>query len=504
MSQPLARRAGSAITWNLVQLGGVKLIYLARVLVLGRMLGPGDFGVFAVSLVTLDFLLKITDFGVVPALVQRPGAEARHYDAAWTVRLLRAGLVGVAVFAAAPLVADLFREPRAAALVRVLALRPVLEAGASIGVAELTRQLRFRPLAAIQFSEAIVNTGASIALVGPLGLWALVAGPLAGALASLMVSYILAPHRPRLSIEREAVLPLLRYGRWIFARAVLATLGTSVLQLAISRRLGAAELGLYFLACKVAFLPAELASGLVGAVAFPLYARLQGDQRQATRAFQLIVTGMAAVLLPAALLLFVLAPVLVEHGLGPRWQGTAPVIRTLAWVNICGLAGDAIIPVFKGLGRPSRVTLLGAVQSGLLVLLAWELAGRWGAMGAGFAWLAATIAAQLVGIFLLRELLPHAWTGIAPSLSVVAAAGLAGAATAWGMVRLEPGLAGLVAAVGCGALVTVTVLAALDRRLDLNLARSLARAFPDITRVWALVTGSRRADSAAPPGGGSS
>jgi O-antigen/teichoic acid export membrane protein len=502
MSQQLASRAGSALTWRIVQLVGVKLIFLVRVFVLGRLLGPGEFGIFAVSLVALDFLLKITDFGMVPALVQRPGAERRHYDAAWTVGLLRAGLVGLAVFAAAPLVADLFKEPRATDLVRVLALRPLLEAGASIGVAELTRQLRFRSLAWIQFSEAFVSTTLSIVLVGPLGVWALVVGPLGGALASLAVSYVVAPHRPRLSLDTGAMLPLLRYGRWIFARALVAPLGTSLLQLAISRQLGVAELGLYFLACKLAFLPTEVASGVVGSVAFPLYASLQANPRQATRAFQLILTGMFALLLPAALMLFVLAPALVEHVLGPRWQGTVPLIQVLVWVNVVGLVGDAVVPVLKGLGRPSRVTLLGVVQSGLLALLAWEFAGRFGLVGAGLTWLVATGASQILGVYLLRQLLPQVWVGIAPSLSAIGTAALAGAAAAWGIVRLEGGLAGLVVAGGVGGLVTVTVLWALDRLLELNLGRNLVRAFPEAVTVRTLVTAFRRPRSAAPGGGG--
>jgi O-antigen/teichoic acid export membrane protein len=502
MSEALANRAGSALTWKLVQLVGVKLIFLVRIFVLGRLLGPGEFGLFAVSLVALDFLLRITDFGMVPALVQRPGAERRHYDAAWTVGLFRAGLVSLAVFAAAPLIADLFREPRATDLVRVLALRPLLEASASIGVAELTRQLRFRPLAWIQLSEAIVNTVLSIALVAHLGVWALVIGPLAGALASLMVSYLVAPHRPRLSIDMDAMLPLLRYGRWIFAGAVIAPLGTSILQLAISRQVGVAELGLYALACKLAFLPWEVASGVIGAVAFPLYARLQDNHSQATRSFQLILTGMLAVLLPASLLIFVLAPALVDHVLGARWQGTVPVIRLLVWVNIVGLLGDATVPLLKGLGRPSRATLLGVVQTGLLVVLAWDLAGRFGAVGAALTWLAATGGSQVVGIYMLRQLLPQVFVGYLPPLTATVTAALAGAVVAWGIVRVESGLAGLVAAAGSAALVTAGVLWALDRRLQLNLARDLARAFPNVVTGWALVTGLSRAQSATSRGGG--
>ena len=501
MNRAWANRAGSALSWKLVQLVGVKLIFLVRIFVLGRLLGPGDFGLFAVSLVALDFLLRITDFGMVPALVQRPGAERRHYDAAWTVGLLRAGLVGIAVFMAAPLIAELFKEPRATDLVRVLALRPLLEAGSSIGVAELTRQLRFRPLTWIQLSEAIVNTVLSIALVSPLGVWALVVGPLAGALASLTVSYIVAPHRPRFSLDMEAILPLLRYGRWIFARALVAPLGTAMLQLAISRQMGVAELGLYFLACKVAFLPIEVAGGVVGAVAFPLYARLQDNRDRATRAFQVILTGMFAVLLPAALLLFVLAPTLVEHVLGARWEGTVPVIRVLAWVNVAALMGEAIVPVFKGLGQPSRVTLLTVVEYGLLILFAWELAGRYGAVGAGFTWLIAATVTQILGVYLLRHLLPHAWRGIGPSLSTVVTAALAGAAAAWAIVQIQATLTGLLAAIAIGGLLTVGVLGVMDQWLRLNLARTVVGAFPGAAAAWNLVSGLWRWSTAPRSGG---
>ncbi len=502
MSQPLASRAGDALTWRIGQLVGVKLIFLVRVFVVGRLLGPGEFGLFAVSLVALDFLLKITNFGMVPALVQRQGAERRHYDAAWTVGLLRAGVVGLAVFVAAPLIAELFKEPRAADLVRVLALRPLLEAGASIRIAELTRRLRFRPLAWIQFAEAIVSTTLSIALVWPFGVWALVAGPLAGALTSLILSYVVAPYRPRLSLNSEALLPLLRYGRWIFASALLAPLATSMLQLAISRQLGVAELGLYFLACKLAFLPTEVADGVVGAVAFPLYARLQDNPRQATRTFQLILIGMFAVLLPAALLLFVLAPVLVEHVLGSHWQGSVTVIRVLVWVNVVGLVGDAIVPALKGLGRPSRVTLLELVQSGLLIVLAWELAGRFGLVGAAVTWLVAVGASQVLGMYFLRQLLPQAWAGVAPSLTAVSVASFIGAAAAWALVQLNAGLAGLGAAIGGSGLVTIGVLWALDRWLRLSLLHNLAQVFPNIRAAWMAVTGLPRAWLATPRRGG--
>jgi O-antigen/teichoic acid export membrane protein len=198
----------------------------------------------------------------------------------------------------------------------------------------------------------------------------------------------------------------------------------------------------------------------------------------------------------------VLAPALVDNVLGPRWQGTVPVIRVLVWVNVVGLLGDALVPLLRGLGRPSRATLLGLVQSTLLVLLAWDLAGRFGALGAALTWLIATGASQLLGIYLLRHLLPRAWVGSGLALTATVAAALAGAAAAWGILRVENGLPGLLAAAGGGALATVAILWILDRRLELNLARDLARAFPNVVTGWTLVTGFPRAQSATPPGGG--
>jgi hypothetical protein len=68
--------------------------------------------------------------------------------------------------------------------------------------------------------------------------------------------------------------------------------------------MGTAELGIYFLAAKLAFLPNEIASEVVGAVSFPVYARVQSNISQATRTFRAIFTSMFLVLTPVFTLMF--------------------------------------------------------------------------------------------------------------------------------------------------------------------------------------------------------
>ena len=50
MSRDLARRAGSAVVWRSGSLAAEKLIFLARLVILARILVPEDFGLVAIGM----------------------------------------------------------------------------------------------------------------------------------------------------------------------------------------------------------------------------------------------------------------------------------------------------------------------------------------------------------------------------------------------------------------------------------------------------------------------
>jgi O-antigen/teichoic acid export membrane protein len=267
MTQDLARSAGVALSWRAVQQVGVKLIYLVRLLVLARILSPEEFGLLAIAAIAIHFLMHVTNFGMVPALVQRSEADPTHFDSAWTVGMLRATAITALVALAAPLIADIFGEPRSTNIIRVLALQPVIQASASIGIVRLTRDFQFRTLAILWIFEALANSLISIVLAFSFGVWALVIGSLSGSAAFALLSYAAAPHAPRFRFDAPAIADLIRFGRWIFVTSLIALAGRTVLQATISRQLGVAELGLYTLAVRLAFLPADISGAVVGSVA---------------------------------------------------------------------------------------------------------------------------------------------------------------------------------------------------------------------------------------------
>jgi O-antigen/teichoic acid export membrane protein len=489
MSGSMARRAGDALIWKAIQLAGTRGIFFVRTLILATLLAPDDFGLFAIAVSVLGFLMTTTELGMVPALVQRPEAEDAHYDGAWTVGIARALGVSAVLVLAAPVIAALFAEPRAGALLRVLAAKPLIDASASIRMAELFRNLKYRRVALVSLPAAAVETVVSIALATTLGVWALVVGTLTGGATGVVFSYILAPYRPRLVLDGHAIRPLIRYGRWIFLTALIAVSANSLTQIVISRQLGAFELGIYFLASKLAFAPYEFATQVTNEVAFPLFARIQSDRILVAKAFQSMLVGMVTVLLPVYVLLISLAPWFVQDVLGERWRGTEPLIQVLGLVGLVGLFGELCVPLFRGLGHPKWVVVLELVQSSLVIALLWAAIGRYGALGAALAWLTGIAVSQLLHFWVARWLLERPLAGVSLPVAFVSTASLVGAAIAVALSQFLDGLLGFLVTAILAAAVTGILVWMFDRRFNLGLGSILRQTFPKFAGLISVVPG---------------
>lgn len=474
------RVAGTAMLWQAFQMGGVKALYMVRLLILAILLTPADFGLIAIALAATGFLLNLTNFGLIPALVQADDMDDSKYDAVWTFDMTRSVIVTALTIILAPQIAQIFAEPRAVPIIQVLALRPLIESMMSIKVAALNRNLTFRPLAFLKIIEAVFNAIISIGLAKFFGVWAMVFGMIGGALSMLVASYILAPYRPRILYDWQSVKPLLKFGGWLLITGVIAMAGNFGLRIVISRQLGAEGLGLYFLAAQLAFVPSEVASEVVGTVAFPLFARLQSRLQEAARAFQAILTGLMALLYPISALIIVLSPVLVQDILGTKWNGTVPLIQVLALVTMIGLLGDATIPLVKGFGQPYRVTQIELVQSSSLILMIWFFTSRYGMVGAALAWLPAIICVQILCLYFIQDIFHGSLVEARRPLLAILLATIAGAGISYLAIHALPNIPGLVIASLLAVLVIGSILWFSDHRYSLGLVRNIAIAFPQL------------------------
>jgi len=482
MSEPLAGRVGSALTWKTLQLGADQGFSVVRFLILARLLVPDDFGLLAIATVAADLLFALTNVGLQPALVQLQQRQHRHYDAAWTVGLLRGLIISATLFFGAGLIAGLYGEPRSAPVLQLIALRPLLSGLASPRIADLERELNFRALALLITAATIVQTALAVGLASTLGVFAIVVGMLAGTTVFTALSYLAAPHRPRLRLDRLSTAPILRFGRWVLATSIVGIVGEAALRAVISRQLGAAELGLYYLAARLAYLPSDVVSDVVGSIAFPLHARLRHAPEKAAVALAINLRSLVALLLPTYMVLVALAPALTRDVLGPRWEGTPPLIALLAAAAVLGLIADSVLPMLKGRGKPERGTMLLAIRTVVLLTVAWPLAAAYGVVGAAVATLAAEIPVQIVAASYGRSTLPRPFAGVGQVVLAAAFAGGVGAAAGVAVDALVGPPIGVIPAAITGGIVSTAALWLLDRTLELRLAEQVVRVFPALRR----------------------
>ena len=491
MTTSLARPAGTALAWRAVELVGVRLIALARFFVLAKLLAPDDFGLLAIAAVAIELSLALTDLGLIPSLIQHRNPDDRLYDAAWTVELMRACLVAGVLLISAPLIAALFGDPRAAPILRGLAIATLIASLGSVRAADFVRDLRFGPVAALELSSALVEAVVAIALARTLGVWALVVGQIAAAVVRTVLSWILAPYRPRLVRNLNDVRPLLVFGRWMLLTVMLYTAGDMFLRGVVSRRLGTVDLGLYYVAFRLAMLAKQVMSDLMRPVVFPVYAKLQDTPSQAAHVYRSTILAMAVVMMPSYALLATLAPSLVSDVLGARWVGSDQVIQLLSGAACISLVTECTIPLVTGLGRPHFAALVFGIRSALVVCLVWSLSGAYGVDGAAVAWLVAEVIVQVIAVAATRRTIPAPFRGLRPPLVAVMLVSAVTALVAWLVDTRVGGGIGVVAAVTAASIAGVTLLVVLDRTLRLGLGAGVMLVLPRfrLPRAWSSTRG---------------
>ena len=374
----LNRRAFSSLLWAGAAYGAGKLLVFVATLVLARLLVPSEFGLVAFALAVIYSLEYVADLGLGAALIYIPDAEERRVSstAFWIGIVGSIVLFGVA-WLAAPLLADVGPGEEVVPIFRALALYFPLTALGKANEYLLRRSLGFRGLFGPRFAEGLTKGVVSIALaVAGAGAWSLVFGQLAGALALSVGLWVVHPFRPSLAISGRHLAPMMRFGSGIVAVGLLGQGAKNFDYLVVGAKLGAAALGVYYLAFRLPELVILTGFRVAGDVLFPFYARLRGETASGVdddlrRGYLQTVRLGAMVAWPAALGMAALALPLVLTLYGEQWRSAAePMALVAIWAGIGSFAG---MPgaVFKALGRSWLLTATGVMQIAILFPAIW-------------------------------------------------------------------------------------------------------------------------------------
>ncbi|QXJ21543.1 lipopolysaccharide biosynthesis protein [Actinomadura graeca] len=327
-------KASRALGWSLVNTAVGRLGTLAIGVALARLLGPAEFGVFAVAMVALLAVLSFHELGVSLAIVRWPGDPREIAPTVATISVASSALIYAGCYLGAPAFASAMGAPAASGVIRLLGLSVVVSGLVAVPAALLQRGFRQdRKMLADQVNNwggAIVSI--ALAATG-MGAMSLAIGRLVGSAASAVLLVRASPEPLRFGFDRGRARALLRFGLPLAGSSIVVFAVASVDQLVVGNVLGATALGFYVLAFNLSNWPVTMFSQPVRSVAPAAFARLQHDPPALRGAFLSTAGLLAGLTLPVCLLLAGAAEPLIRLVYGDRW---GPAADALLWLGILG------------------------------------------------------------------------------------------------------------------------------------------------------------------------
>ena len=451
-----ARGAGWVMAWRL----GMRALGLISTLVLVRLIAPADFGIIALATSVMQTIDGMLTLGTEEAVIREKTPNRNFYDTAFTLNLLRGLSVTILVATLAYPAAGFFADPRLGPVLLFVACLPVLDGFTNIGAVDFRRDFAFHKEFAIMVLPKLAGIVAAMTTAVLLHSYvAMLVGMGVNRTLRVVMSYVMHPYRPTLSLQAWKALAGYSTWTWLLSLALLARDRAD--SLLLGRLLNTASVGFYSLGAEIAALPTTELIEPLGRAAFSGFAAGRQQQSDPGETFLRLIGAAALLTLPAGVGLSLVAAPLVALAFGPGWEQAVPVLRILSLsftIMVFGHLSLHLLSAHALLGRLVGITLTGAaVRIALLALLI----PNFGLTGAAIAAAIAVVLEQALTVatalhrFKLRAkaMIQQVWR---PALAAAAMATvLAGSGLGWSD---DPHVIRMVEAAASGAAVYTAVL----------------------------------------------
>lgn len=311
---------------------GTQVFSWAATLVIARLLTPADYGLMTMATVYLGFIQLVNEFGLGPAIIKHRelteeqiaglGSLSVWMGIGWWVISIGAGFI----------IAAFYEEPAVHWIIAALGITFVTTGLKVLPRALLSRDMRFKRVAAIDAVEAVAGMLGTLifALMG-LRYWSLVWGGIIGSGLSTIVAMRWAPHRRQWPRDFKAIAPSLQMGWHIVVSRFAWYLYSNADFAIVGRIFDKVTLGGYGFAWTLASIPITRISTLVSQVTPSIFSAVQNNKAELRRYVLKLTEGLALVTFPLSVGMALVARNFVLVALGDQWKIAIVPLQLLAF-----------------------------------------------------------------------------------------------------------------------------------------------------------------------------
>jgi teichuronic acid exporter len=349
----LKRLAIRGFGWNLADKLVNQLGYLAVTIYLARLIGPESFGF--IGMLTIFMLLadSVVSGGFTSALVQR--SQQLTEDDASTVFWVNLGwgvLIYAALYIAAPLIAQFYRQPELVEIARVLFLVIIINTLTVVARAKLTIAVDFRsPAVANTLATLLSGVLAVILAQHSLGYWALVWLMVSKALLNSVGIWWFCRWLPQRRFSRDSFSSLFGFGSNLMIAGFVATIVNNLYVALIGRFYTATQVGFFTQATNLSnYLYLFISSSLQG-VTYPIMTSIKEDRERLISIYKQLISVTMMISLPLLMGFAAIAEDVVLVFLGDAWLPMVPVLVALCFARAVTPISAININILNAVGR---------------------------------------------------------------------------------------------------------------------------------------------------------
>lgn len=325
---------------------------------MARLLGPAEFGLYALALPTIGLLLMLADGGLANSMAREPNSNVKAWSSAFWA-MLGAGIVLAALAVALSFaIAEISHQPRLPSLMALLAVSFFALVWTVLPTARLMRDARLEYAAFADLASTLL--GAAVAVLLALrgaGAWSLAAQFVATILVRAIALNMAAPVLPRLHFDWRALRSHLGLGGAIVGSKLTGYLGPLAENALIGRWLGAPALGSYSLSNQI---PRFLNDAVGNPLWASLYVQaLHHTAEETAETYYRLTRLYALMVIPAGCLLAAGIGHIVLIFLGPHWEDAGVLLAILLPAGAVGAVGSLTAALLLANGKGLMVLSLG-------------------------------------------------------------------------------------------------------------------------------------------------
>jgi len=347
---------------------------------LTRILPPSEFGLVALALALVAFMLYMGDAGLAKSLVRTDAEDTLVWSSVFWATLAFTGLLSLLLVGLAYPAALFFEQPRLFPIMAALACLPLVQGLLAAPTAELTKREKFITLAAAEFASAICGVVVAIWMAfDGFGAWALVAQNITLWSVKALVIIASSRFRPRFMFSFDRLGEHLIFARDTLGFAITSFIGRQTDQLVIGKLIGTAALGLYSIAFRIMSLPAHIVGGSIQSALFPKFVQLRDDHTKLRQVVLMSTAAQAALIFPGMAAVAASSHAFFTLLLSERWSEGAIIFALMApagalqaVTNMNGVLLQSIARTGARLRLTVEYAVLWVVAAPLLSLISLE------------------------------------------------------------------------------------------------------------------------------------